>query len=189
MHSDAPSLMIKRQRKRSLSTLQISKRSIGEKSRFDSHILPKAHEASSGEKSLTSIVCNAQHLQRLVSCCVINHLINRLSYKSRRTRKNPDYFGFDSSVSSVSDNDSVPVPKRHKLPNPVIETLIKEEAPQTPVADISFELPLISPPTPPPTGTWSLEEYEFKDFARKISMSGFDAKTKFENCKKLIIQN
>ena len=41
---------------------------------------------------------------------------------------------------------------------PVNETLIQEEALQPPAADTSFELLVVSPPAPPPNGTWSPEE-------------------------------
>ena len=95
--------------------------------------------------------------------------------KSKRTRKTPEYFGCESSVCSVSDKDSVPVPKRHKSTNPVIETVIQEEALQPPLADTSFELPVVSYPTPPPIVTSSPEEYDYEDYAREISMSVFDA--------------
>ena len=60
-------------------------------------------------------------------------------------------------------------------PIPVIETVIQEEALQPPAPDTSFELPVGSPPAPLPIGTWSLEEYDYDDYAKEISMSVFDA--------------
>ena len=94
---------------------------------------------------------------------------------SKRTRKAPDYFCFESSVCLVSDNDSIPAPKRHKKSHPVIKTLIQEEALQTPAAETSFELPVVSTPAPPQIGTWSPEEYNYEDYEREVSMSVFDA--------------
>ena len=78
-------------------------------------------------------------------------------------------------MRSVSDGSAVPAPKRPKTANPVIEAIIQEEASQPPVAETSFELPIVSLPAPPPVGTWSPESYEYKDYAREISMSVFDA--------------
>ena len=67
------------------------------------------------------------------------------------------------------------MPKRHKTTNPVIETVIQEEALQPPAPDRSFELPVVSPPAPPPIGTWYPEEYDYEDNAKELSMSVFDA--------------
>ena len=71
--------------------------------------------------------------------------------------------------------DSAPMPKRHKATNPVIETVMQEEALLSPARDTSFELPVVSPPAPLPIGTWSPESWDYDDFAREISMSVFDA--------------
>ena len=98
---------------------------------------------------------------------------------SKRTRNAPDYFCFESSVYSVIDNDSVPAPKRHKSINPVIETVIQKEALQPPAAETSSGLPVVSPPVPPPIGTWSPEEYIFEDYEREVRMSVFDAEYQF----------
>ena len=70
-------------------------------------------------------------------------------------------------MCSVSDDAAVPAPKRPRTTKPVIETIIQKEA--------SFDLPTVSPPAPPPVGTWSPENYEYEDYAREISMSVFDA--------------
>ena len=72
---------------------------------------------------------------------------------TERKRNGPDYFGFESSVCSVSDDSASPAPKRPKTANPVIKTIIQEEASQPPVAETSFELPIVSPPAPSPVGT------------------------------------
>ena len=98
----------------------------------------------------------------------------RLPRLNRNEPERPqNFFGFESSVCSVSD-DSAPVPKRHKSSNPVIETVIQEEALQPLAPDTSFELPVVSPPAPP-IGTWSPEEYDYDENARENSMSVFDA--------------
>ena len=44
-----------------------------------------------------------------------------------------------------------------------------------------FELPVVSPPAPPPVGTWSPESYEYDDYAKEISMSVFDAENQIQN--------
>ena len=66
------------------------------------------------------------------------------------------------------------MPKRHKSTNPVIETVIQEEALQPPAPDTSFELPVVSPPAPLPISTWSPEAYDYEDYAKEISMGVFD---------------
>ena len=86
-----------------------------------------------------------------------------------------DYFGFESSVCSISDDSAAPVSKKQKPANPVIEAIIQEEVAQPPVPDTHYELREVSPPAPPPVGTWSSESYLYEDYAREISMSVFDA--------------
>ena len=73
-----------------------------------------------------------------------------------------------------------------KTINPVIETVIQEEAPQPPTADTSFELPVVSPPAPPLNGAWSPVEYDYKDYAREVSMSVFDAENQIWTLQKLM---
>ena len=104
-------------------------------------------------------------------------LHQRQRAKTKRNRNGPDYFGFESSVCSVSDDSAAPAPKRTKTANPVIETIIQEEASQPPVAETSFELHNVSPPAPPPVATWFPKIYEYEDYAREISMSAFDAES------------
>ena len=95
--------------------------------------------------------------------------------KDKRNRRAPDYFGFESSVCSVSDDSAALAPKRHKTANPVIETINQEEASQPPASETYFELPVVSLPAPSPIGTWSPENYEYEDYAKEISMSVFEA--------------
>ena len=95
--------------------------------------------------------------------------------KTKTEGRAPNYFGFESSVCSVSDDYGAPAPKRHMTVNPVIEIIIQEEASQPPASETYFELPVLSTPAPPPVGTWSPESYEYEDYAREFSMSVFDA--------------
>ena len=81
-------------------------------------------------------------------------------------------------MSSISDDSAAPVPKKQKPANPVIETIIQEEAALPPVPDTLYELRVVSPPAPPPVRTWSPESYEYEDYAREINMSVFDAENK-----------
>ena len=97
--------------------------------------------------------------------------------KSKRNRKTADYFGFESSICSVSD-DSAPMPKRHKShksTNPVVETIIQEEALQLPAPDTLLELSVVSPPTAVLIGTWSPVASDYDDTSREDIMSVFDA--------------
>ena len=98
----------------------------------------------------------------------------RLPRLNKKNRKAPDYFGFESSVCSIS-KDSAPASKRHNASNPVIETVIQEEALQPSPIETSFELPVVSPPPPPPVGTWSPEENDYNEYAKEKSMSVSDA--------------
>ena len=99
------------------------------------------------------------------SSVAASSVISPSTSKTKIYRKAPDYFGFESSVCSISD-DSAPAPKRHKTANPIIETIIQEEALQPPATETNFELPVVSPPAPPPVGTWSPENYDYEDYAK-----------------------
>ncbi|XP_075258442.1 uncharacterized protein LOC142350476 [Convolutriloba macropyga] len=79
---------------------------------------------------------------------------------------NASSFAASSVTSSVAS--PAPVSKKQKPTNPVIETIIQEEAAQPPVPDTYYELRVVSPPAPPPVGTWSPESYEYEDYAREI---------------------
>ena len=75
----------------------------------------------------------------------------------------------------MSDDSAAPVSKKQRSANPVIETIIHEEAAQPPVPATDYELRVVSPPAPPPVGTWSPVDYDYDDYAREISFSVFDA--------------
>ena len=136
----------------------------------------KKSQARRNRSRQSSVTLNTSNASSVAASSVTSSTTSPSTSKSKRIRKAPDYFGFESSVCFVSDNDSVSVPKRQKTINPVIETVIQEEVPQPRVLDTSFELPGVSPPAPPPIGTWSPEEYDYNDYARQISMSVFGAK-------------
>ena len=122
-----------------------------------------------------STTLNTSNASSVAASSVTSSTASPSTSKTKRHRRAPDYFGFENSVCSIS-NDSAPAPKRQKTVNPVIETIIQEEASQPPATETDFELPGVSPPAPLPVGTWSLESYEYDDYAREISMSVFDAK-------------
>ena len=71
----------------------------------------------------------------------------------------------------------MPAPKRQKPNNPVIETVLQEEALTPSSVETSFELPVVSPPDPRirPLGTLPPEEYKYVYNEREVSMSVFDA--------------
>ena len=68
----------------------------------------------------------------------------------KRSCRAPDYYRFESSGRSVSDQNTAPITalisKQQWTTNPVIKTLIQEEATQLPLVETSFELPVVSPP-------------------------------------------
>ena len=105
----------------------------------------------------SSTTLNASNASSVAALSAASSTTSTPASKAKRNRRTPDYFGFESSVCSVSDDAAVPAPKRPRTTNPVIETIIQEEASQPPVVETSFDLPIVSPPAPPPVGTWSPE--------------------------------
>ena len=101
--------------------------------------------------------------------------VNPITSKSKRTRKAPEYSGFESSVCSVSNPEPISALKLQKQNNLVIETVNQKEASQPPAVETSFELPVKSPPEPQPVRTWSPVEYDYADYEGEVSMNVFDA--------------
>ena len=133
---------------------------------------PKAGEKRSRN---TSTTLNTSNASSVAASSVTSSVASPSTSRNKRTRRAPDYFGFESSVCSISDDSAATVPKKQKPANPVIETIIQEEAEQPPVPDTNYELRVVSLSAPPPVGTGSPESYEYEDYAREISMSVFDA--------------
>ena len=103
---------------------------------------------------------------------------NLTNSKSKRNRRAPDYYGFKSSVCSVSDQESVPMPKRARTTSSVIETVIQEEASKPPLIETSFKLQVVSPPDPriQPLANKPLDQdYGYADHRQGFRMSVFDA--------------
>ena len=135
---------------------------------------PKKPQPGSTRSSKSSANLNTSNASSIAASSVTSSTASPSTSKTKRNRRAPDYFGFENSVCSKSD-DSAPASKRQKTANPVIETILQEEASQPPATETQFELPVVSPPAPPPVGTWSPESYEYDEYAREISMSVFDA--------------
>ena len=136
---------------------------------------PKKPQTGGKRSRQSSTALNTSNDSSVAASSVASSSTSPTTSRSKRNRKAPSYFGFESSVCSVSDDSVAPAHKRSKTANPVIETIIQEEASQTPVVETSFDLPIVSPPAPPPVGTWSPENYEYEDYDREVSMSVFDA--------------
>ena len=137
---------------------------------------PKKPQRGSNRSSKSSTNLNTSNASSIAASSVTSSTASPSTSKTKRNRRAPDYFGFKNSVCSISDN-CAPASKRQKTANPVIETILKEEASQPPATETEFELPVVSPLAPPPVGTWSPESYEYDDYAKEISMSVFDAET------------
>ena len=136
---------------------------------------PKKPQRGSNRSRQSSTTLNTSNASSVAASSVTSSTPSPSTSKTKRNRRAPVYFGFESSVCSVSDDSAAPAHKGHETANPVKETIIQEEASQPPASETYFELPVVSPPAPPPVGTWSPENYEYKDYAREISMSVFDA--------------
>ena len=139
---------------------------------------PKKPQPGSNRSRKSSTTLNTFNASSVTASSVTSSTASPSTPKTKRNRRAPDYFGFENSVCSISD-DSAPAPKRQKTANPFIETKIQEEASQPPATETDFELPVVSPPAPLPVGTWSPESYEYDDYAREISVSVFDAENLF----------
>ena len=135
---------------------------------------PKKSQPGSNRSRKSSTTLNTSNASSVAASSVTSSTASPSTSETKRNRRAPDYFGFENSVCSISD-ESAPAPKRQNTANPVIETIIQEEASQPPATETDFELPVVSPPAPLSVGTWSPESYEYDDYAREISMSVFDA--------------
>ena len=109
---------------------------------------PKKPQTRRTRSRQSSTTFNTSNAFSVAASSVTSSTASPSTSKSKRNRRAPDFFGFENSVCSVSE-DSTPAPKRHKASNPVIETVIQEEALQPPPIETSFELPFVSPPPPP----------------------------------------
>ena len=136
---------------------------------------PKEPQAGGKRLRQSSTALNTSNASSVAASPAASSTASPTTSKTKRNRRAPDYFGFESSVCSDSDDSAATAPKRSKKANPVIETIIPEEASQPPVVETPFDLPIVSPPAPPPVGSWSPENYEYENYAREISMSVFDA--------------
>ena len=138
---------------------------------------PKKPRKGSNRSRQSSTTLNASNASSVAASSVTSSTTSPSTskIKTKTEGRAPDYFGFESSVCSVSDDSGAHAPKRHKTTNPVIEIIIQEEASQPPASETYFELTVVSTPAPPPVGTWSPESYEYDDYAREVSMSVFDA--------------
>ena len=137
---------------------------------------PKKPQAGGKRSRQSSTAFNTSNTSSAAASSAASSTVSPTTSKTKRNRRAPDCFGFENSVCSVSDDSVAPAPKRSKTANPVIETIIQEEASQPPVLETSFDLPIVSPPAPPLVETCSPEKYEYEDYAREVSMSAFDAK-------------
>ena len=143
---------------------------------LEGHVFRKTKEPQTvkNRSRQSSTTLNTSDASSVAASSVTSSTASPSTSKTKRNRRAPDYFGFESSVCSISD-DSAPAPKRHKTANPVIETIIHKGASKPPATETYFELPVVSLLAPPPVETWSPESYEYEDYVREISMSVFDA--------------
>ena len=135
---------------------------------------PKRPKPGSNRSSKSSTNLNTSNASSIAASLVTSSTALPSTSNTKKNRRASDTFGFENSVCSISD-DSAPASKRQKTANPVIETILQDEASQPLAIETEFELPVVSPPASLPVGTWSPENYEYVDYAREIRMSVFDA--------------
>ena len=111
---------------------------------------PRKPQAGGKRSRNTSTTLNTSNASSVAASSVTSSVASPSTSRNKRTRRAPDYFGFEGSVCSISDDSAAPVPKKQKPANPVIETIIQEEAAQPPVPDTHYELRVVSPSAPPP---------------------------------------
>ena len=114
---------------------------------------PKKPQAGGKRSSNTSATLNTSNESSVAASSVTSSAASPSTSRNKRTRRAPDYFGFESSVCSVSDDSAAPASKKQKPENPVIATIIQEEAAQPSAPATYYELQVLSPPAPPPVGT------------------------------------
>ena len=136
---------------------------------------PKKPHAGGKRSRNTSATLNTSIASSVAASSVTNSAASPSTSRNIRTRRAPDYFGFESSLCSVSDDSAAPAPKKQKPENPEIATIIQEEAAQPSAPATYYELHVVSPPAPPPVGTRSPESYDYENFTREMSMSVFHA--------------
>ena len=110
---------------------------------------PKKPQPGSNRSSKSSTNLNTSNTSSIAASSVTSSTASPSTSKIKRNRRAPDYFVFKNFVCSISD-DSAPASKRQKTANPVIETILQEEASQPPATESEFELLIVSPPAPPP---------------------------------------
>ena len=87
----------------------------------------------------------------------------------------------------MSDSKSVPASKKPKTTNPVIETVIQEEATQPPFEDTNFELTAVSPQYPhiQPHSS-SPTDFDYANYEREVSVTVFQAENQIGGSKLII---
>ena len=112
----------------------------------------KKPQPGSNRSSKSSTTLNTSNASSVAAPSVTSSTASPSTPKTKKNRRAPDYFGFENTVCSISD-DSAPASKRQNTANPVIETILQEEASQPPTTETDFELPVVSRPEPLPVGT------------------------------------
>ena len=111
---------------------------------------PKKPQAGGKHSRNTSATLNTSNASSVVASSVTSSAASPSLSKNKRTRRAPDYFCFESSVCSVSDDSAAPAPKKQKPAKPVTALKIQEEAAQPSAPETYYELQVVSPPAPPP---------------------------------------
>ena len=98
---------------------------------------PKKPQPGSNRSRKSSTTLNTSNASSVAASSVTSSTASPSTSKTKRKQRSPDYFGFENSVCSISD-DSAPAPKKQKTANPVIEKIIQEEASQPPATETDF---------------------------------------------------
>ena len=91
---------------------------------------PRKPQAGGKRFRNMSATLNTSNASSVAASSVTSSVASPSTSRNKRTRRAPDYFGFESSVCSISDDSAAPVSQKRKPTNPVIETITQEEAAQ-----------------------------------------------------------
>ena len=97
---------------------------------------PKKPQVGGKRSRNTSATLNASNASSVAASSVTSSAASPSTSRNKRTRRAPDYFGFESSVCSVSDDSAAPAHKKQKPEKKVIATIIQRDSSTSCTSDL-----------------------------------------------------